>query len=105
DEGGRRCRGGVVRNGEDDQEEPAEHEDARQALARPPLEAQVLRQDGERAAHGQPRPTTTACQAAATTTGSGAPSCAHAMRPRWRMASRVATGAARSRSCVVSTIA
>ena len=59
-ERGRRLGRGVVRHGEDHQEEHAEHEDARQALARAPLDAQVLREDGERAAHGQARPATTA---------------------------------------------
>jgi hypothetical protein len=37
--------------GEHDQEEDAEHDDARQAFARAQLDAQVLGENGERAPH------------------------------------------------------
>src|SRR5581483_3952188 len=99
-----RVRPRVVGDAEDDQEEDAHHEHAGHALARPPLDAEVLREDRERGAH-HARRTTTAAYAAAITACAACPSCVHAMRPRWRIARRVATGAARSTSWVVNTTA
>jgi hypothetical protein len=40
-----------VRDAEDDEEQHAEHEHARDALARAPLDAHVLQEDRERVPH------------------------------------------------------
>src|SRR5437867_1915262 len=95
----------VVRDRQDDEEEHAEDEDGGDALARAPLDAEVLGEDGERVAHPQVRSATTARYAATIIAASSArPSCTQAMRPRWRIARRDAIGAARSTSWVARRI-
>src|SRR5690348_8512009 len=97
----------IVRDREDDEQEDAERDEARDALARPPFDAEVLPENCERGTHYARLTLATSAsnRAAIATPLASPPAPSQSIFPRCSIRTRLASASARGTSWVDSTMA